>query len=646
MDEDDELDDLTARTEPEIGRPRPAARRRERTQPTIPDVSITEVIGRGGQGVVFRGFQEFLERDVAVKVIDRSANPAFSDRFKQEAKLLAGLSHPNIVTCHQAGVTDEDECYMVLEYVDGEDLAEFVKSDGPLTELRAIELVADLARALQHGHRRSAKLIHRDVKPQNILLHLAEGDRSIVATKLADLGLARCLEETSELTMQGAVMGTPTTMAPEQFKAPEEVDHRTDIYGLGCVLFFAIAGVPAFRGVTVAELYRQKSSGLRGKALDELSASDGTKKLVAKMLAPEQSERPQSYDELLSSLSTLAEDLACGDRRTKRGERARRITMAGLAGVAAVAIAAFQLTRSGAEDAAPAVAPTSAAALEPAEQSTQLNVVDASAVPESFLLDPLDAGEKVDLLAPDRWPDEWSDGRAGQGTAVDTSRWRPFERTDGVDEPVASSSVLGIRDPNSRASEPESHSLWNESLASVSHALPRGEWEISGVISVQRRGSEQTLGAGVRFERFDGTFLEVPLRLTADDPAKGDLSPRTAHFPVGWYGVDGSVLGSSRDPRKLPHVPAPDRGALTDDEVRGMVYELSFADLDQILADDECTLAFRVRALEERCSVDIGGTPIELGPPSNWALDAFRSFTVFVESGHVVVRDLVVRSVD
>ena len=280
-------------------------------EPKIPDVSITGTIGTGGQGVVFSGYQEYLERPVAVKVLHRHVDPSFSKRFQREAKILAGLHHSNIVTCHQAGVTDDDHCYMVMEFIDGPDLYEWVRANGPLAGDDAVGLVLELCDALAHGL--DAEVIHRDVKPQNVLLSelVREGRRQLHA-KLADLGLARCSADDGklpQLTTQGAVMGTPTTMAPEQFDSPDEVDHRADIYGLGCVLFFALTGRPAFEGSTITEIYRKKTEREVPRMIArEERVPAVLRPVLAKLMAPTASDRPQSYAEVRELLEgTLGE---------------------------------------------------------------------------------------------------------------------------------------------------------------------------------------------------------------------------------------------------------------------------------------------------------------------------------------------------
>ncbi len=203
---------------------------------TIPDVQVSGVLGKGGQGIVFRGHQEFLDRDVAVKVLHKSVDRDLA-RFRQEARLLARLQHPNIVACYQAGVTDDGHCYMVFEYIQG-----------------------------------------------------------------VDLGLARCLEESMELTRAGAVMGTPSTMAPEQFDNPDDVDHRTDIYGLGCVLFYALTGDPAFMGKTFTAIYHEKTAKGGVRPHKDLDISPGTRRLLDTMIARDQGDRSATYGDLLDQI--------------------------------------------------------------------------------------------------------------------------------------------------------------------------------------------------------------------------------------------------------------------------------------------------------------------------------------------------------
>lgn len=282
------------------------------TWPSVPDVELEALVGRGGQGFVFRGRQTYLDRRVAVKVLAAEwRTPPFLARFRREARMLAGLQHPHIVTCHAAGLTASGECFLVMEYIDGPSLKGWLERHGRLPLHAALRAARDLAAALDYA--RQNGLVHRDVKPENVLLQPQDettADPQFPFTaKLADLGLARPLQRSGPFTMLtpiGAIVGTPGTMAPEQLDAPEQVDHRADIYGLGCVLYHALAGKPAFRGTAMTELVLQKAA-MRGTAALVVSPDvpASVTALVARMLAYSPEERPQTYQALLAELDAL-----------------------------------------------------------------------------------------------------------------------------------------------------------------------------------------------------------------------------------------------------------------------------------------------------------------------------------------------------
>ncbi len=291
------------------------------TWPSIPGTELEALVGRGGQGLVFRGRQRYLERTVAVKVLaPELQTPAFVDRFRREARMLAGLQHPHVVACHDAGLTDDGRCFLVMEWIAGPDLRQWLDRHGPLPAAAALDLVRQLATALDHAHR--SGLVHRDVKPENVVLQpregAGEGDAFPFVPKLADLGLARSVEAGrgfTQLTPVGAVVGTPATMAPEQFDGPEHVDHRADIYGLGCVLHHALAGRPAFTGTAMTDLIVQKTR-LRPDAtplpIDGVEAP--VRALVTRMLAAAAADRPQSCAELLAALDQVASPAGAAGR--------------------------------------------------------------------------------------------------------------------------------------------------------------------------------------------------------------------------------------------------------------------------------------------------------------------------------------------
>ncbi len=277
--------------------------------PHIPDVELIREIGRGGMGIVYQGRQTFLERVVAVKLVmtqDMAARKDYIARFHREARILAGLSHPNIVACYQAGELTDGDCFIVMEFVEGMNLSSWIQTHGPLEARHAVAMVRDLASALDYA--RDAGVIHRDVKPENVLLKPVS--KSGIAedfpqqAKLTDLGLARPEHSTAtegmKLTVEGMIVGTPATMAPEQFNDPEGVDYRADIYGLGCVLYQALTGALAFPQRKLTELVQAKISPPPPDPREELRTLPASvSAVVAEMLAPRREDRFSDYADLV-----------------------------------------------------------------------------------------------------------------------------------------------------------------------------------------------------------------------------------------------------------------------------------------------------------------------------------------------------------
>jgi serine/threonine-protein kinase len=204
-------------------------------------------------GIVYRGYDPVLAREIALKTVDLSPGlgapqrEAFLARFFQEARIAAKLLHPNIVVTHDAATDEKTSVpFIAMELVTGGSLAERIERDGRLSWEEASRLVVLLARALDFAHREG--VVHRDIKPANVLLTL-EG-----APKIADFGIAK-LEDT-HLTQTGAVIGTPYYMSPEQLEA-DEVDGRSDLFSLGSLLYAALAGRPPFAGPDLSAITRQ-----------------------------------------------------------------------------------------------------------------------------------------------------------------------------------------------------------------------------------------------------------------------------------------------------------------------------------------------------------------------------------------------------
>ena len=213
-------------------------------------VRIDAVTGRGGMGVVYRGTQIALKRTVALKVVrdDLASDPEFRRRFTQESEIAASLDHPNIVPIHSAG-EDAGRLYVTMRFVEGTDVREAIRMHGRLAPALAAEIVAQVAAALDAAHRRG--LVHRDVKPANILLANADGRAHAYLT---DFGLSR-FTDSEQITRTGTVVGTLDYMAPEQLEG-RKVDGRVDVYALGCVLYQALTGrVPYPRDTEHAKMW-------------------------------------------------------------------------------------------------------------------------------------------------------------------------------------------------------------------------------------------------------------------------------------------------------------------------------------------------------------------------------------------------------
>jgi serine/threonine protein kinase len=202
--------------------------------PSLPGFEILKPLGEGGMGRVYLARQEKLDRTVAVKVLpsELAEDPAFVERFSQEARALAALSHPNIVTVHEFGAT-EAHSYLVMEHVEGETLRQRLGRGLPPKE--AVDMMRQLCDALEYAHAKG--IVHRDIKPENIFI--AAGGR----VKLGDFGLAKLVRsENPGLTRSREGMGTPHYMAPEQYSKAKEVDSRADIFSLGVVLYEMLTG--------------------------------------------------------------------------------------------------------------------------------------------------------------------------------------------------------------------------------------------------------------------------------------------------------------------------------------------------------------------------------------------------------------------
>jgi eukaryotic-like serine/threonine-protein kinase len=216
---------------------------------------LKQLLGAGGMGEVYLAEHRLIKRPCAVKLIrpDSGGDAQVLRRFEREVQSTARLTHPNTVAIYDYGHAEDGTFYYVMEYLPGLDLDDLVTRHGPLPPARAVHFLRQLCGALQEAH--AAGLVHRDIKPGNVLVCRHGGLHDVA--KLLDFGLvrvARAREDPSRLTAKGAVLGTPTYMAPEQARGAEAVDARSDLYGLGALGYFLLAGRPPFQGDTALEV--------------------------------------------------------------------------------------------------------------------------------------------------------------------------------------------------------------------------------------------------------------------------------------------------------------------------------------------------------------------------------------------------------
>ncbi|WP_086848655.1 Stk1 family PASTA domain-containing Ser/Thr kinase [Amycolatopsis kentuckyensis] len=261
---------------------------------------LGETLGYGGMSEVHHGHDVRLGREVAIKILraDLARDPQFQERFRREAQNAAALNHPAIVAVYDTGEANTEFGplpYIVMEYVEGRTLRDIVKTEGPMSQKRAMEVMADVCAALDFSHRHG--IVHRDVKPANVMI-TKNG-----AVKVMDFGIARAMHDgQSAMTQTAAVIGTAQYLSPEQARG-ESVDARSDVYAAGCVLYELITGEPPFTGdspVAVAYQHVREDpnppSSVNPAVAPELDA------VVLKALAKGPANRYQSAAEMRSDL--------------------------------------------------------------------------------------------------------------------------------------------------------------------------------------------------------------------------------------------------------------------------------------------------------------------------------------------------------
>ena len=257
---------------------------------------IERILGQGGMGTVYEAFDTSLHRRVALKVLaeEHARDRETVDRFQREARSAGSLTHPNITHIYSIGENNGYH-YFAMELVAGQTLAEVLHATGPVTEEDCLDYLLQIARGLRAAKQKG--IIHRDIKPSNLI---RSGDGLV---KITDFGLAKVVTNAVEITATGVIIGTPLYMSPEQGRG-EPLDHRTDIYSLGCSFFHLLSGRPPYSGENaMAIIVRHVTDD--PPELPEATSDRGRRlrRVIHRMIQKEPHERFQNYEELIEALS-------------------------------------------------------------------------------------------------------------------------------------------------------------------------------------------------------------------------------------------------------------------------------------------------------------------------------------------------------
>lgn len=289
------------------------------------DYVLLELLGAGGMGQVYRARHRQLDRVVALKILPQSviADPLFKQRFQREIRALSTLTHPNIVTAFDAR-EEQGVCFLSMECVEGEDLHARVRRDGPLELTTALDFVIQAAEALEFAHANG--IVHRDIKPSNLLL---TNDGTL---KVADFGLAQIEQSDStdgapidaSLTATGLVLGSLDFLAPEQAHSARDADQRSDIYSLGCTLYYLVTGRVPFEGENpVQKLVAHREQAFPSVRTSDAGLPDELDDVLSRMIAKAPSERFQTVADCLVALLSIGHqsELPVADARRKDSNR-------------------------------------------------------------------------------------------------------------------------------------------------------------------------------------------------------------------------------------------------------------------------------------------------------------------------------------
>jgi serine/threonine-protein kinase len=291
--------------------------------------TLVEKIGEGGMGAVYRAKHALLRRPTAIKILPpERAGQIDLARFEREVQMTSQLTSPHTVSIYDYGRTPDGLFYYAMEYLDGIDLDELVRRDGPMPPARAAHVLGQVCRALEEAH--GVGLIHRDIKPANILLCHRGGTPDMA--KVVDFGLVKDLQARREgVTLENTVLGTPHYMAPEAISSPERLDARSDLYALGAVGYFLLTGKVVFDGETAMDVFAQhlREAPVAPSARLGRPIPAGLEELLLAALAKQPEARPQSARAFREALSACADvppwpETAAAAWWRERGETLKR----------------------------------------------------------------------------------------------------------------------------------------------------------------------------------------------------------------------------------------------------------------------------------------------------------------------------------
>jgi Protein kinase domain len=332
---------------------------------------IDELIGRGGMGVVYRAYDLRLKRTVALKLMapELALDQSFRERFSREAELAMSLEHPNVVPIHDAGDID-GRLYLAMRDVQGTDLRALLRAEGALDPARALAVCGAVASALDAAHAKG--LVHRDVKPSNVLLD-ASGH-----VYLADFGLTRRLDEQGGAAGDGRSVGTPAYVAPEQIEGGQ-VDGRADVYSLGCLLYECLTGQTPFAGSRLEVAWAHLEQDPPSASARRPDLPEAIDAVIGKAMAKEPGDR---YPSCAAAIAAAEEALELRKSQTSRRSRMLVAAVAILLIVAAVLAAALVIRGGGSPPAPPAVTADTLVRIDP-KTNAFTNVVGVGPAPSA-----------------------------------------------------------------------------------------------------------------------------------------------------------------------------------------------------------------------------------------------------------------------